>query len=287
LYIWYAADDASGLNPVRIGGVTDKNYTVSKTYVGKYIGFTVWPIAVYGDSSSLPAASEWIPVELGPVSAAQSDVSALPLSVYADGAEAATVTVTLKDAYGNAISGKTVSLSQGAGSSVITAVNAVTDAKGEAAFTVRSAKIETVTYSAKNETDDISITDTAAVEFRDCTVYAPASGIPSGEVNAGDEIILTSATPGALIYFTADGSVPTAASTPYAGAIRIDRSVTIKAIAVRDGIAVSDVAVYTFTIAPAPNTGLPRVTGYIITAAASLALSAAAFMVYKKEENKK
>jgi len=49
------------------------------------------------------------------VSATQSTVSASPISVVADGSTTSTVTVTLKDAYNNPISDKTVTLAKTSG----------------------------------------------------------------------------------------------------------------------------------------------------------------------------
>jgi len=68
------------------------------------------------------------------------------------------------------------------------------------------------------------------------TVATPVSSIPSGsEFYRGTEISLTSETPGALIYYTIDGSEPTVETgILYRGPFTIDTSVTIKAIAVKD-----------------------------------------------------
>src|SRR5204862_1247558 len=62
------------------------------------------------------------------VSASTSTVSASPTSRVADDSTTSTVTVTLKDAYGNAVPGKTVSLSQGGASSTVATVSDSTDA---------------------------------------------------------------------------------------------------------------------------------------------------------------
>src|SRR5207302_1178008 len=70
----------------------------------------------------------------GPVSASISTVSASPGSVVADNSTTSTVTVTLKDANGNAVPGKAVSLAAGSGSSTITAISSTTDAAGRATF---------------------------------------------------------------------------------------------------------------------------------------------------------
>lgn len=97
----------------------------------------------------------------------------------------------------------------------------------------------------------------------DVTVNPPAkihpvqANYPSGTaVNNGDKIQLTSDTAGVQIYYTISNGVgipedPTAESTRYTGPIAIDlssASVTIKAIAYKDGYIQSDISQFTYTI---------------------------------------
>ena len=86
------------------------------------------------------------------------------------------------------------------------------------------------------------------------TVVLPKAATPTavpapGEVVPGTEIILTSVTPQAAIYYTTDGSLPTTASTLYGTSRPVVTAdgLTLRAIAVKDGMAVSDVAVLTYT----------------------------------------
>src|SRR5439155_6727862 len=114
----------------------------------------------------------------GPVSASISTVSAAPTFVVADNSTTSTVTVTLKDANGNAVPGKAVSLAAGSGSSTITAISSTTDAAGRATFAVKDASVESVTYSAADTTDsNLAITQTAAVTFTVGAVSAGASTV--------------------------------------------------------------------------------------------------------------
>jgi len=119
----------------------------------------------------------------GAADAAQSTLTSSLANVVADGVASSTLTVTLKDAYGNPINGHAVSLTQGSGSSVIAAVYDTTDADGRAVFTVTNARAETVTYTAGDTTDNVTIDQTAQVNFTrlpsgggGSTVTAPAPG---------------------------------------------------------------------------------------------------------------
>ena len=80
------------------------------------------------------------------------------------------------------------------------------------------------------------------------TVATPAFSVASGAVDSGTEVTISCATDGAEIYYTTDGSDPTAESTEYTGAISITEVVTLKAIAVKDGMNDSAVASVSYTI---------------------------------------
>src|SRR5207302_10954317 len=95
-----------------------------------------------------------------------STVVASASPVAADGSASSTITVTLKDAQNNVVAGKTVTLAQGGGASVIAPSSATSNGSGVASFTVTNTTAQTVTYTA-TETDGtaITITQTAPVTF--------------------------------------------------------------------------------------------------------------------------
>lgn len=78
---------------------------------------------------------------------------------------------------------------------------------------------------------------------------AATMSVPSGEVEQGTKLELKSATQGALIYYTTDGSEPSKSSLAYSAPISLMRPVTIKAIAVMEGLddSVVNSASYTVT----------------------------------------
>ena len=82
------------------------------------------------------------------------------------------------------------------------------------------------------------------------TVATPAFSVASGAVNSGTKVTITCGTEGAKIYYTTDGTEPTAESTEYKAAISVTSAVTLKAIAVKDGMNDSAVASASYTIIP-------------------------------------
>ncbi len=84
---------------------------------------------------------------------------------------------------------------------------------------------------------------------------APAPGIAAGEVESGTLVTLRSASGGAEIFYTTDGTAPTTESARYDGAIAVTEEMTIKAIAVKNGYAASDVCEVSYTVKERePNT---------------------------------
>ena len=80
------------------------------------------------------------------------------------------------------------------------------------------------------------------------TVATPTFNPAGGEVEEGAAVTISCATDGATIYYTTNGSTPTASSTKYTGAITVNSAVTIKAIATKSGCTDSAVASASYTI---------------------------------------
>jgi len=80
------------------------------------------------------------------------------------------------------------------------------------------------------------------------TVAMPAFAPPPGTYFFSESVTITDATKGATIYYTTDGTVPTASSKVYTAAIKVSATETIKAIAVATGYSQSAVGVAAYTI---------------------------------------
>ena len=126
----------------------------------------------------------------GTTDGVQSTVAATPIAVAADGTTSSTVTVTLKDHFGNPVGGDSVTLDQGSGHSQIGASPVVTNASGVAAFTVTDTTNEYVTYEAVDTSDfDLVVSQTATVAFgtpppivpvaADCAIVTNYSSVPA------------------------------------------------------------------------------------------------------------
>ena len=70
----------------------------------------------------------------------------------------------------------------------------------------------------------------------------------AGTYSSAQSVKITDSTPGVAIYYTTNGTTPTAASTKYTAAIAVKSTETIKAIATATGYAESTVASATYTI---------------------------------------
>jgi arabinogalactan endo-1,4-beta-galactosidase len=79
-------------------------------------------------------------------------------------------------------------------------------------------------------------------------VFSPAGG----SFTSAQTVTISDSTAGATIYFTTDGTAPTASSTAYSSGFTVSSSETLRAIAAAAGYSNSAVASASFTITPPP-----------------------------------
>jgi glucosylceramidase len=120
---------------------------------------------------------------------------------------------------------------------------------------------------------------TSAMASGTYTINLPAAAAPAfspaaGTFTSAQSVTLSDSTTGASIYYTIDGSTPTASSTLYTKAIAVNATTTIKAIAVASGYTQSAVASGAFTInLPAAATPTFSPAAGTFTTAQSVTLS--------------
>src|SRR6185312_2674682 len=86
----------------------------------------------------------------------------------------------------------------------------------------------------------------------------PAFGTPANTIfNAPTGVAISDATPGAVIYYTTDGSVPTTSSSIYNGPVQITGPTTVSAFAQAPGFTASQVVQAFYTVQSASTPANP------------------------------
>jgi len=110
---------------------------------------------------------------------------------------------------------------------------------------------ETTTIIARGYKDELMPTPAVTLKYiREAVGQAAAPTFSPEARGFGDtlEVTLSTATAGATIYYTTDGSTPDADSEEYDSAILLNATTTISAIAMLDGMSDSEVATATYTL---------------------------------------
>ena len=87
----------------------------------------------------------------------------------------------------------------------------------------------------------------ASAVFTKMTAVATPILTPAAEFSTSMQVSMACSTPGATIYYTADGSTPSDQSTEYTGPVTITSSATLKAVAVAPNMIDSQVASVSYT----------------------------------------
>ena len=74
----------------------------------------------------------------------------------------------------------------------------------------------------------------------------PTASVGGGFKSAAFNVVLTSTTPNAAIYYTLDGSDPTDTSTPYSGALPVSQTTTLRTKAYANGLLPSSTSTFTY-----------------------------------------
>lgn len=113
--------------------------------------------------------------------------------------------------------------------------------------------VEVVPYLQESKTYTITLSQEAEPEQVSKPVASPAGGA----VPAGTTVTLSTYTNDATIYYTMDGSTPTSSSAEYTAPIEVTGGMTLKAIAVKEGMLDSEVMEEHYTILPPDQVAKP------------------------------
>lgn len=109
-------------------------------------------------------------------------------------------------------------------------------------------RLRAVEYTAGPLFDKIDVYSMAGSGGGTPTVSAPVFNPDGGIFQNSVNVQISTPTPASTIYYTTNGSTPTASSTPYGGPIAVNTTTTVNAIGMRDGYNNSAVVSRTFTI---------------------------------------
>ncbi len=171
-------------------------------------------------------------------SAAYTIIASTPIITPVGGTYVGSVTVKITDATSGAVIHYTTD------GTTPTAASAVYSAT----FTLSFAK--TIKAIALKSGLANSAVASAAYTF---AAAAPTFSQKTGNYLNSVSVTLACATSGAAIHYTLDGSTPTASSPLYRAALTVKSTITIKAIAIKSGLANSAVSTATYTIIPSAS----------------------------------
>jgi len=100
-------------------------------------------------------------------------------------------------------------------------------------------------------------------------VPAPVLSLPSGSYSSPQSLTITDSLTGATIYYTTDGTTPTASSAKYTGPITVSSTETIEAVAVATGYSPSAVTTAAYISPPGVAPGPGGTKSLTVTAGAT------------------
>ncbi|WP_446745055.1 chitobiase/beta-hexosaminidase C-terminal domain-containing protein [Silvibacterium acidisoli] len=106
---------------------------------------------------------------------------------------------------------------------------------------------------------------------------APVFSVGGGTYTAPQIVALTDSTPGATVYYTTNGTTPTASSTKYTKVFTVSSSQTVQAIAVASGYTNSSVSTVNYVVNNTSSTG--TTTNAAINFASGFASSASSVVI--------
>ena len=226
--------DAKGANMLVYGNSAPKNLTNGTTFASLTGKFTLYSSYI-PEITNYTLGTQGTGTAVEPTVATAADFDNVPVYTY----------VVLKGVNITAVSGQDVTISDGtntlAGRDKFRLNFKVTD----------NCNVTGFADIFRNNGSDVHQLAIVSVEGGEVLeqVATPTFSVAAGEVEANTDVEILCATEGASIYYTTDGSVPSATNgTPYLSPIVITEMTVINAIAVKDGMADSEVATAEYTL---------------------------------------
>ncbi len=227
-----ASVDGSGMATYAGPAPAAGNVTVTATYTGD----SAYAISASGNSN-LSIAPAAMPVTLALTANA---------TTYASGSNAKLI-ATLYSETGNATPSGSVVFSLNGITLATSSVNS-----GQAVFetTALPAGADTIVATYAGTASFLPASGQVAVTVNGAAAAAtPALSPAGGTFSSAQSVVLSDSTPGAVIHYTTNGSLPTVSSPVYSGPISVSvGTVTIQALATASGYATSSISAATYTI---------------------------------------
>ncbi|MBS1806113.1 MAG: chitobiase/beta-hexosaminidase C-terminal domain-containing protein [Acidobacteria bacterium] len=104
---------------------------------------------------------------------------------------------------------------------------------------------------------NINVASNPVTSTATATAAMPSFSKPSGTYSSAQTVSLSSATAGSTIFFTTDGSAPSASSSRYSSPVTVASSMTLQAIATAPGYVNSGLAQASYVISAAKGPSIP------------------------------
>src|SRR3989442_1078519 len=155
---------------------------------------------------------------------------------------------TFSPASGTFVGSVTVTLSTAtSGATIYYTTDGSTPTTASSAYTGPVPLTTTTTLRAMAAASGMSNSSVTSATYT-IRVVAPTFSPPGGSFVGSVTVTLSTATSGASIYYTTDGSTPTTASTPYTGPVPVTTTTTLRAMAAASGMSNRRVTSATYTI---------------------------------------